>query len=184
METPSSNQRGHGSRRRGASGLTQRLQEDGRARVETGKRSAAEQIHQIAGAIDAVGMQLDRDQPTVASYADRLAAGMGNFANRLRDGSVEDLSRDVRSMATRCLLFLLGGVALGVVLARVLKASDGGGLAASISDTSGRESETAAFRAEDVGEDDREALDAESPADDGAPGEDDEEVPYTSRSDR
>jgi len=165
METPSSNPRGNGSRRRGTSGLTQRLKEDGKARVETGKRSAAEQIHRIAGAIDAVGMQLDRDQPTVASYAGRLATGVENFSSRLRDSSVEDLSRDVRGMATRNpMLFLLGGVALGLVLARIMKASNGGGLSG----------------------DDREALEAESPADDGIPGEDDEaeEVPSTSRSDR
>jgi hypothetical protein len=190
METISSNRSGNGSGRRGTSGLAQRLKEDGKARVETGKRSAAEQIHQIADAIDAAGLQLDRDQPTVASYAGRLATGVENFSNRLRDSSIEDLSGDVRGLATRNpLLFLLGGVALGVVLARIMKASDGGRLAVPASDTSGTAPETAAFRGEAVGGDEREVLDAEALADDGVPGEDDEDVDdqegsSTSRSDR
>jgi hypothetical protein len=182
METTSSNQSGNGSGRRATSGLTQRLKEDGRARVETGKRSAAEQIHQIADAIDAARVQLNRDQPTVASYAGRLAAGVENFSSRLRDSSVEDLSGDVRGMATRNpMLFLLGGVALGVVLARVMKASDGGSLAVPAPDISGTESENAAFGGDDVGD---EVPDAESPTNDGVPGEDDEEVSSTSRSER
>jgi hypothetical protein len=184
METTVSNQSGNGSGRRGTSGLAQRLKEDGKARVETGKRSVAEQIHQIADAIDAAGVHLGRDQPTVASYAGRVATGVENFSNRLRDSSVEDLTGDVRGMATRNpILFLLGGIALGLVLARVMKASDSGRLAGPASDTSGTQPEAGAPRGEAVAKDDREALEAESLADDGVPGEDDEEGP-TSRSDR
>lgn len=105
-------------------GLTESLKREGRERVENGKRLAAEQIEDLADAIDMAGSHLDRSQPTIAGYAGRLADGVAGVAKRLREGSIEDLGRDARQLATRNpTMFLLGGVALGIAVAHLLKAS-------------------------------------------------------------
>ena len=107
-----------------ASKLKNRLQEDGKQRIETGKRAAADQIAELADAIDVAGSQLDQSQPTLANYASRLADGVGTLATRLREDSVEDIYRDVRQLAARNPgMFLLGSAALGVVIARFMKAT-------------------------------------------------------------
>jgi hypothetical protein len=108
-----------------ARGLTDRLRQDGRQQLENRKRVAADQIDDLAHALGRAGEQLDQSQPTLASYANQIASGVSNLATRLRDGSIEELLDDARGVARRNPgLFLLGGFALGVVLARFLKASD------------------------------------------------------------
>lgn len=107
-----------------ASNLKRRLQQDGKDKIESGKRAAADQIAEIADAIDIAGAQLDQSQPTLANYASRLADGVGTLATRLREDSIEDLYRDIRQVATRHPgMFLLGSAALGLVVARFMKAS-------------------------------------------------------------
>lgn len=106
------------------SGLTDRLKQDSRQKIETTKRSAADQIDEVAQAIDRAGAQLDESQPTLAAYASQFASGVGNLATRLRDGSLDDILEDTRQLARRNpAMFLMGGVALGIVLSRFLKAS-------------------------------------------------------------
>jgi hypothetical protein len=106
-------------------GLSERLRQDGRQQLETRKRVAADQIDELAHALGRAGEQLDQSQPRLAGYANQIASGVSNFATRLRDGRVEDLLDDARRAAHRNPgLFLLGGFALGVALARFLKASD------------------------------------------------------------
>jgi hypothetical protein len=108
-----------------ARGLTEKLRQDGRQQLENRKRVAADQIDELAHALGRAGEQLDQSQPTLASYANQIASGVSNLATRLRDGSVEELLDDARGVARRNPgLFLLGGFALGVALARFLKASD------------------------------------------------------------
>lgn len=113
------------SRSRGrASNLKQRLQQDGKQKIESGKRAAADQIADIADAIDVAGSQLDQSQPTLANYAAKIANGVGGLATHLREDSIEDIYREVRQLATRHPgMFLLGSAALGVVVARFMKAS-------------------------------------------------------------
>lgn len=113
------------SRVRGrAANLKQRVKEDGKEKIESGKRAAADQIADIADAIDVAGAQLDESQPTLANYASQLAEGVGGLATRLREDNIEDIYRDVRQLATRHPgMFLLGSAALGVVIARFMKAS-------------------------------------------------------------
>lgn len=107
-----------------AAKLKSRLQQDGKEKIATGKRAAADQIAEIADAIDMAGAQLDQSQPTLASYASRLAEGVGSLATRLREDSIEDLYRDVRRVATNHPgMFLLGSAALGLVIARFMKAT-------------------------------------------------------------
>jgi hypothetical protein len=116
------NERGSAARR--ASGLAQRLKEDGRQTLEQRKRSAADRVEEIAQAIDRAGTQFSQNEPVLADYASRFATTVGNLATRLREGSVDDLVEDTRSFARRNPgLFLAGGIAAGFVLSRFVKAS-------------------------------------------------------------
>jgi hypothetical protein len=108
----------------GSANFAQRLQRDGRERLESGKFSAADRIEAIAGAIDAAAARLESEQPAMAGYASRLASGIGSVASRLRDGSLDDLVTQTRHFATRHpALFLSGGFLLGVALSRFIKAA-------------------------------------------------------------
>lgn len=108
----------------GKGGITDRLKQDGRDKIESGKRSAADQIDQVAQALNRAGEELNQSQPTLANYASQIASSVSTFANRLRDGNMDDLIADTRELARRNPgLFLLGGVALGFALSRFLKAS-------------------------------------------------------------
>ena len=113
-----------GSLTESARGLTDRLRSDGRQQIESRKRHAADQIEEVASALSRAGEQLE-SQPTLASYANQIAGSVSNLATRLRDGSIEELIDDTRQMARRNPgLFILGGFAVGVALARFLKASE------------------------------------------------------------
>jgi hypothetical protein len=103
--------------------LKQRIKDDGEQRVDSGKRAAADQMEEIADAIDLASSQLDQSQPTLASYASKVAEGVGSVATRLRDDSIEDLYRDARRVAAQHPgLFLLGGAVVGLAVARFMKA--------------------------------------------------------------
>ncbi|HET9448241.1 MAG TPA: hypothetical protein VFO35_18380 [Steroidobacteraceae bacterium] len=105
-------------------GFTQRLKEDGRQTLDQRKRSAAERVDEIAQAIGRTGEQFSGNEPTLADLANRLAGTVSNFATRLREGSLEDLVEDTRSLARRNPgLFIAGGVLAGFALARFAKAS-------------------------------------------------------------
>ena len=107
-----------------AANLKQRIKQDGKDKIEGGKRAAADQIAEIADAIDLAGSHLDQSQPTLANYATQLANGVGTLATRLREDSIEDIYRDMRQLATRHPgMFLLGSAAIGLVAARFMKAS-------------------------------------------------------------
>jgi hypothetical protein len=108
-----------------ARGIADRLRSDGRQTIESRKRSAADQIEEVAQALGRAGEQLDQNQPTLAAYATQISTSVGNLATRLRDGSIEQLLDDTRQIARRNPgLFILGGFAVGVALSRFLKASE------------------------------------------------------------
>jgi hypothetical protein len=108
-----------------AANFKQRLREDGKQRIETGKRAAADQIADIADAIDAACEKLGGSQPAMANYASRLAGNVSGLAAHLREDSIEDLYYQVRRLAVRHPgMFLLGSAALGVAIARFMKASE------------------------------------------------------------
>jgi hypothetical protein len=118
----SSQETASSSSRRG--GLAQKVKQDSRERIERGKEAAAEQVEQLADAMVDAGAKLDTNQPSIATYAVRLAGGLDHLAQRLRRSSIEDLARDTRNAAARNPgTFLLASAALGIVLARFLKAS-------------------------------------------------------------
>jgi hypothetical protein len=106
-----------------AADLKQRVKRDGKQRIEKSKHAAADQIEDIADALDVAGARLDETQPTLANYASKLADGVGTFATRLREDSIEDLYRDARRFATEHPgMFLLGSAAVGIAIARFMKA--------------------------------------------------------------
>jgi hypothetical protein len=107
-----------------ASGFAQRLRDDGRQTLEQRKRSAADRVDSIAQALERTGAQFSENEPTLADLTARLANTVGNFATRLREGSIDDLVDDTRALARRNPgLFIAGGVVAGFALARFVKAS-------------------------------------------------------------
>jgi hypothetical protein len=100
----------------------QRVTRDGKDKVESGKRTAADRIDDIAKAIDTAGSQLDQSQPTLANYVTKLAEGASGIATRLREDSIEDLYRQARRLAVQHpAMFVLGSAALGLTIARFMK---------------------------------------------------------------
>jgi hypothetical protein len=90
--------------------------------LERGKSTAADQVDEVASALKSAGNELNRSP--LASYTNQLASSIGRFGTKLREGSIEDLAADMQNAARRNpMLFLAGGLALGVVLARIVKAS-------------------------------------------------------------
>ena len=109
---------------RSRSALADKVKQDSRERIERGKQAAADQVEQLADAIDQAGTRLSEGQPTIGSYATRMADGLDQLAQRLRSSSLEDLARDTRQAAIRNPgAYLLGSAAVGLLLARFLKAS-------------------------------------------------------------
>jgi hypothetical protein len=105
-------------------GFAERLKEDGRRTIEQRKRSAADRVDGIAQAIERTGAQFSETEPTLADVVNRVAGTVGNLATRLREGSIDDLVNDTRALARRSPgLVLAGGLVVGFVLARFVKAS-------------------------------------------------------------
>jgi hypothetical protein len=103
--------------------VAERLKEEGKQRLERGKTTAADQVEHVASALKSAGTELGGQSP-LGDYANQLADSIGRFGTRLREGSIEDLASDMQAAARRNPgLFIVGGLALGIVLARLVKAS-------------------------------------------------------------
>jgi hypothetical protein len=103
--------------------MAEKLKEEGKDRLDQGKERAAEQVDQVASAFKNAGNELG-GQSMLGNYANELASGMSRFGRRLRDSSIEQLADDIQSAARRNpTTFVLGGLALGIVLARLVKAA-------------------------------------------------------------
>ena len=103
--------------------VAERLKEEGKQRLERGKSTAADQVEHVASALKSASHELG-SQSTIGAYTDQLADSIGRFGARLRAGSIDDLARDVQNAAKRNpTLFIVGGLALGFVVARLIKAS-------------------------------------------------------------
>jgi hypothetical protein len=108
-----------------AAEVTEQAKTRGREQIATGKQAAADKVEKIAEALQQTTEGLQQgEQQTLAGYANELAATVRNVATNLRERSVEDLLTEAQTVARRNpTMFFLGSVAVGVVLARFLKAS-------------------------------------------------------------
>jgi hypothetical protein len=97
----------------------------GKDKLETGKKTTAQGIEQLAGVLDEATESLERSQQqSLAGYAQELAGSIRSFAGNLRDRSVDDLIGETQTLARRNpTLFFFGSVAVGIALSRFLKAS-------------------------------------------------------------
>jgi hypothetical protein len=97
----------------------------GKDKLETGKKTTAQGIEQLAGVLDEATESLERsEQQSLAGYAQELAGSIRSFAGNLRDRSVDDLIGETQTLARRNpTLFFFGSVAVGIALSRFLKAS-------------------------------------------------------------
>ncbi len=103
--------------------VADRLKEEGKQRLERGKSTAADQVDSVANALKSASHQLGGDS-RLGSYTDRLAQNIEHWSSRLRHGSIEELADDIQAAARRNpALFVAGGLALGVVLARMVRAA-------------------------------------------------------------
>lgn len=108
-----------------AAQLGEDAKREAKSRAEAGTARAADEIDQVAGAMDAAASQLrDSNAEGLAEFAARAARSMSDMSERLRHRSVDELAEDASRLARdNPAMFLLGGVAIGFGLARFLKAS-------------------------------------------------------------
>jgi hypothetical protein len=108
-----------------AAQATEEIKARGKDKLETGKKTAAKGIEQVAGVLDEATESLERsEQQSLAGYAQELAGSIRSFASNLRDRSVDDLIGETQTLARRNpTLFFFGSVAVGIALSRFLKAS-------------------------------------------------------------
>jgi hypothetical protein len=101
----------------------QQAKQAGKEQLDTQKDKAAEQVQQLAGSIERAGATLEEDQPSLASYTRQIATRLTSFSDNLRTRTVGELLEDTEALARRNpAVFLVGSVAVGVALARFLKA--------------------------------------------------------------
>jgi hypothetical protein len=108
-----------------AGGVAANLKNQGAEHFESGKRTAADQTEKLAEVVGRAAQELrGQDQQSLADYAGQLAGGMKNFAESLRERSLDDLVRDTHKLArNNPTLFVTGSVVIGIALSRLLKAS-------------------------------------------------------------
>ena len=108
----------------GKSGIADRLKDDSRQKIESGKRSAADQIDQVAQALNRAGEELNQSQPTLANPSGPCVPPARPSPKPLLPVNLADGPPPPRPPPRRNPgMFLLGGVALGFALSRFLKAS-------------------------------------------------------------
>ena len=108
-----------------ATGVAQDAKREGQEQFETRKHMAADQTEKLAGVVERVAEEFKgQDQQSLADYAGQLAGSMKSFAENLRERSLDDVIRDTQQLArNNPTLFLMGSVAVGIALSRLLKAS-------------------------------------------------------------
>ncbi|RYD89813.1 MAG: hypothetical protein EOP61_30840 [Sphingomonadales bacterium] len=106
-----------------AGGLAQAAKERARNEAESGKKSAAGTIDQLASAVDHARDDLS-ESPTLSQYVGELSGSMHGLADRLRSRSIDELASDARDLARRNpTVFIAGSIAIGLLAARFLKAT-------------------------------------------------------------
>ena len=99
-----------------------------REQVDTRSTQAGEQISSVADAMRRTGQSLrEEGNEAPAKVTDAVAQRADRLGTYLRESDADAILRDVENLARRQpWLFAFGGLALGLVASRFLKASSGG----------------------------------------------------------
>jgi hypothetical protein len=107
-----------------ALGLAATAEEKARQFAEEKKRQAAEQVDDVARAVEGVAAPLERAIPLVGTYVRSGASEIRRLSSTLRERSIDDLMDEAREFARRRPgAVLIGAIVTGVALARFMKAS-------------------------------------------------------------
>lgn len=109
----------------GARAAMQGAREQGNARFEEYRDTAADQLEALADSARAAGDELsDKDTLGVSHYISDMAQSMGSLADGLRGKSADQLLQQAGRLARdNPALFLAGSIAVGFGLSRLLRAS-------------------------------------------------------------
>lgn len=99
-----------------------------REQVDTRSTQAGEQVGSVADAMRRTGQTLrDEGNEAPAKVTDAVAERADRLGGYLRDSNADRILRDVEDLARRRpWMFAAGGLALGLLASRFLKASSGG----------------------------------------------------------
>ena len=108
-----------------AAGVAQQVKQQGQEQFESRKHKAANQTERLGEVADRAAEELrGQDLQSLADYAGQFAGSMKNFAESLRERSLDDLIKDTQQLArNNPTLFVMGSVVAGIALSRFLKAS-------------------------------------------------------------
>jgi hypothetical protein len=108
-----------------AADVMETAKQAGEQKLETGKKSAAEQAQKLAGVMEQASTQLkESDLQSLADYTSQIANSIKSVSDSLRHRSIDDFVKDTQSLArSNPTLFLLGSIGIGVAISRFLKAS-------------------------------------------------------------
>jgi hypothetical protein len=120
----SNGQAGDGMREKAAQ-VGERAAEQASRRFDRGADAAADQMDDVAERIRSAADELDDGEGgEMSQHVARLADGIAQVADTLRNKSADELMRDVRRLAQRNpALFIAGSIAVGFGLSRFAKAS-------------------------------------------------------------
>ena len=103
------------------------IRDNARSVVEEQKERGASRIDSLAQAIHSAASELDGEIPQAATYVHAAAEQLERASSLLRDSSVEDLVRKATDLAEeRPVVFVAGAMAIGFVLARLLRSTPPG----------------------------------------------------------
>jgi hypothetical protein len=104
--------------------VTSNAQDSVRRLAEEQKSAAAEQVEDVARALDSAAEQVERVLPEAAHYVREAASGVHRVSSAVRDQSIDDLAEMALTFArNRPGTFFAGSVVVGFALARFLKSS-------------------------------------------------------------
>lgn len=103
---------------------TDHLKDRARNVAEQQKEAGADQIGDVAEAMQAAAGKLEQQMPMAALYVEDVAAQLGAMASALRERSIDDMLGNVADFARKQpALFFAGAVATGFALSRFAKSS-------------------------------------------------------------
>ena len=110
---------------REASGVANDLKDRALNFAETQKRTGADRLSDVAGAVERAAGEIEQESPDAARYIRQAAQGVQRFSSQMRERDIEDIAAQARDIARRQPLLVFGGAVLaGLAIARFLKSSN------------------------------------------------------------